>query len=289
MCRLGLLEQNWSNPLWIELVDSVSQDVLNDIYTKKEAVVQLFGLLRPNEKPHTLNERAFERKVSSLVGQGLSIDKAIAQVEEEADCQFHFTSRERPKNCNRLLKKLADQEDNVKKGWTPRYFAAFNDLLAFSIPLTDLKKDLSKVVSHLTSTTNGAGGCVELRKDKNSEMQSIQDGKYTDIVQFVYVYLPEIGIVEFQLLHPFARYTFTRNSELRENPALKAEMPSLFTDKFYDLVKRFLLDDANGCFKDNPADRDIRHQQILDKAVELHQKFGNGEITQDLKDILLNL
>ncbi len=289
MLQLGLLEKNWNNPLWVELVDFVSQDVLNDIYSKKEDVIKLFGLLKPNEARCSLSERALERKVSNLVAQGFSEGQAIALVEREADCQFHFTSRERPKNYNRLVQKLADQEESIKKGWTPRYFQAYNDLLAFSIPLTNLKQDLSKVVSHLTSTAQQGGGCIELRKNKNTHMESIENGKYTDIVQFAYVYLPNIGIVEFQLLHPFARYTFTRNSELRENPALKAVMPNLFANKFYDLVKTFILDDANGCFAGDQNARNIRHQEILDRAVALHQSFGNGEIPQDLKDILLNL
>lgn len=70
------------------------------------------------------------------------------------------------------------------------------------------------------------------------------DGSFADLIQYFYVYLPKVGIIEFQIGHPFAMYTFKTDSYLRENPTC-TEAVDLWQNDFYAQTKQTILDKHN--------------------------------------------
>jgi len=100
--------------------------------------------------------------------------------------------------------------------------------------------------------------------------------RYTDIVKYLYVYIPVIGyVVEFQVGHPFASYTFTVDSALRDDPA--CGLIDMWTDGAYDVVKKYILAVANRDFIQGNAP-----YNMWDCVVRIHR----GNVPAELKAIL---
>ena len=99
------------------------------------------------------------------------------------------------------------------------------------------------------------------------------DNNFKDIIQYVYVYLDQIGyIIEFQIGSEFATHSFTINSSLRDNP--NCGKIDLWTEDFYDDVKTYILNKANNIeFNDIEA----KHN-ILNKANDIHQNNTPNEL-----------
>lgn len=140
------------------------------------------------------------------------------------------------KTMERIKTKMATLE-NVPSG---EFFKAVSDLIAFRVHCDDL----SDIQSHLdyiaTVTSQQPGGVLWFKGSYKTA-----EGVYTDIVQYVYVYIPAAGyIVEFQVGHPFAAYTFTNDSALRDDPNCGAV--DMWRDGVYVTVKRRILELANG-------------------------------------------
>lgn len=88
------------------------------------------------------------------------------------------------------------------------------------------------------------------------------DGKYTDIIDFVYVYVPSIRyVIEFQIGHPFAAYTFKIDSYLRDNP--DGSTISLWTDGYYEYVRDYILAKSNQTEISNTKDDLVQRTQML--------------------------
>lgn len=104
-----------------------------------------------------------------------------------------------------------------------------------------------------------------------------QDKKYTDITQYVYVFLEKVGYpIEIQIGHQFASHTFTIDSALRDNK--ECGKVDLWKDNFYSDVKKFILDKANG---EKPG----LTEAIQAKAESLHQ----NKVPVGLQEILNKL
>lgn len=64
--------------------------------------------------------------------------------------------------------------------------------------------EIDRIVTEIKEKTIQNGGTVWIKGSFKNK-----DGVYTDIVQYVYTYVPSLKYVtEFQVGHPFAAYTF---------------------------------------------------------------------------------
>lgn len=181
---------------------------------------------------------------------------------------FRFAFLVRPvKSIERVQKKMTEQSHDYKN-----YFKVVSDFLAFRIEcdLSEMKMAIDTILSNLDkddivyvrgSTQEHRYGCI-------------RDSKYVDIVQYIYVYIKSVGyIVEIQVGHPFATYTFTVDSYIRDHP--RENVIDLWTDGFYDLVKQYLINQANGL---NVISKD----KVMLAAMKIH----NDDIPEELMIIL---
>jgi len=85
------------------------------------------------------------------------------------------------------------------------------------------------------------------------------DKRYKDIVQFAYIYIPELGhFAELQIMHPVAAYTFHVDSILRSlsnDTVPVSERPlDVWTDGLYQGMRDYLVAQANGDAPPRTAD-----------------------------------
>lgn len=96
-----------------------------------------------------------------------------------------------------------------------------------------------------------------------------------DIVQYVYVYQIAIGhVIEFQVGHPFAAYTFKIDSRLRDDPAC-GEI-DLWKDGVYLRVRKYILNKSNGIVISGEK------HDVWDAVYGLH----SGNIPVELRNIM---
>jgi len=109
------------------------------------------------------------------------------------------------------------------------------------------------------------------------------DGKIQDIVQYMFVYIPTIGYVtELQIGHPFASYTFSRDSQIRD---LKMEGKSI--DNIVDFWYHSENTDWQSCFYIQMRNKILDPSLTINVREELFKLFGDKEeIDKDLLDIL---
>lgn len=113
-----------------------------------------------------------------------------------------------------------------KRNSSIRRFGPISDLIGFRIQSEVM--DIESIVAQILKITSDHNGLAVV---KNSISK--------DIVQFVYVYIPSIEyIIEFQVGHPFAFFTFTVDSHLRDHPK---SMVDLWENDFYSRVRAFIL------------------------------------------------
>lgn len=135
----------------------------------------------------------------------------------------------------------------VKKASIPRVdipFKVNSDLCAFQIPTTDLT-NIDTIMETIEKNIKEAGGMFFIRNSiKNS------DGNFADIIQFAFAYVPAIGyIAEIQVGHPFAMYTFKRDSlirDMRDANLSTDNIVDLWDNDLYSRVKAKILEPGSG-------------------------------------------
>jgi hypothetical protein len=89
-----------------------------------------------------------------------------------------------------------------------------SDFSAFRIQVEPAQ--IAHTMKLVQEVTERAGGRLFIRNPIE------KDGVLQDIVQYAFAYIPEIGYVtEFQVGHPFASYTFTLDSLIRDRKLAK--------------------------------------------------------------------
>lgn len=119
-----------------------------------------------------------------------------------------------------------------------------------------------------------------LEKHEPRLQEKLGQDRYQDITYYFNFFMPDAGYVtEVQLLHPFARYTFTVDSALRRDP--NCGLVDLWTKNkdgkaFYLSVKEYILDVKNGLTPERTK------QELIDEAIALH----SGNVPHELMEIL---
>lgn len=179
-------------------------------------------------------------------------------------------ARSSSKNFTRVQEKMTEQTTGREN-----YFKVVSDYIAARVPCD--VAEICEKIDCLREIVFNHGGIMHVRgaTDENTYgLCKSPDKKYSDIVQFVYVWSKEIGVpIEFQIGHEFSAHTFEIDSELRDPTCKKID---LWGNDFYPNVKNYLLDKANGR---QPV---FSKEELVKQADVLH----NGNVPEELKSIL---
>lgn len=220
----------------------------------------------------TLNEANWTNPLWELTPTQEMLNDAYAQqgVVRKIFDGIDLILRPGPKSIDRVNQKIA--EERVKQ----RFFRPLSDWIAFRIhhnSLLEIKATIGKIQRIVAEHQ----GYMWIRGQSEAcPYGSHWDGKsFQDITQYGYVFLPEVGyLIELQIGHPFASFTFARDSLLRDNP--QCGEVDLWKDGFYNDVKQHILDLANG------KEPSLSKEKLVEKAQRIH----GGKIPADLETIL---
>jgi hypothetical protein len=139
-------------------------------------------------------------------------------------------------------------------------FKVNSDFIAYRVSVPPAK--IADAVKKIEEVTRQNGGVSHIRNPIIDQ----ETGKQNDIIQYLFVYIPSVGYVaEFQVGDPFAFYTFTVDSQIRD---LKdAGQP---TNHIIDPWKKN-SDDWKDCFYMKIRD----HILNLDALAELKKAYGD--------------
>lgn len=136
------------------------------------------------------------------------------------------------KTMDRIKVKSQGTRDDVP-------FKVNSDLCAIQIPTYDIYKirNIMKSISQIVMEEQGSFHIRNSIEDTNGNIQ--------DIIQYAFVYVPSIGyIIEIQVGHPFAMYTFKVDSKIRDLRLTGGStdgIVDLWDNGFYDFVKSSIL------------------------------------------------
>lgn len=164
-------------------------------------------------------------------------------------------------------------------------------------------QEIDDRIDSISQITKDNGGYAWTKKEHRTS-QAYQFGRieaakstvFNDIGCFVYVYVPSLAyIVEFQICHPFAWYSFMverdilKSGEIPEGAAQnnpfqaipKGTHVSLYKDDIYGMVKRFILKRANQI----PVTEESK-DLVIQAVTDIHP---SGKVPLELLHILTTL
>ncbi|MCD6027397.1 MAG: hypothetical protein K0R08_1916 [Solimicrobium sp.] len=192
------------------------------------------------------------------------------------------------------MQRITTKFEGIRKyaessGKSPNYFKVVSDFAGATVycSVNEIENTVAKF-QDLAKTSGGWCAVRGLGQDPYGYHK--KDDEYKDILQYLFVYLPEVGhVVEIQVGHPFGRETFKRDSFLRENKSKLSEdqLPvdlwgdfNVATQKsennLYGEVKQYLLLQAN-----QPSHPDL--PQIKDHCIGIaNNLFGSHRERQPM-------
>ncbi len=176
------------------------------------------------------------------------------------------------RSCKTVARLEAKRCEVEKRGG--EHFKVVSDFVAARVPCK--VREMADKIDCIRKIVRERNGLIYVRGETQEQPHgSFKKGtSFSDIVQFVYVYLEEIGYpIEFQVGHPFAFHTFTIDSKLRDDP--QCGLVDLWKEDFYTKVRSAIL---------NPTNKNL-FDEIEQIAKGLHQ----GEIPQELNKLLINI
>ncbi|KAF2808916.1 uncharacterized protein BDZ99DRAFT_477416 [Mytilinidion resinicola] len=187
---------NPSSPIWNTLHALVDQAVLNDAHALTAAAINLL---------HT------------------------------ADPTLILAARASPKSLARFATKASFGSHDKHGNPSDSAWKAVNDFIAMRMPAR-----VPEMTLRQRQASRGRGRqarrkvvCLEDGEDSTSTCASAPK----DLCCFVYAWLPAVGsIMEVQVNHPFASFTFARDSLLREHPERKGELVDMWDEGLYGAV-----------------------------------------------------
>lgn len=183
------------------------------------------------------------------------------------------------KSIKRVEKKKTEQYPNKEN-----YFKVVADFLAVRINCdVNQIKDKIDYVKRIVMENEGVlhiRGSSENRPYGFFMDQALLNQDFKDITQYVYVYIEKIGyVIEFQIGHEFASYTFSSDSALRDDK--NCGQVDLWNKGFYGDVKTHILNKANNV-EFNHEDKGM----LFIKCSDVHD---HTNIPNELVDIIVRL
>jgi len=179
-----------------------------------------------------------------------------------------------PRKCKKMSRIALKTAEVSERGG--EYFKVISDFVAGRIHCK--VEEIPSKIDELIQIVKDKNGYMYVRGESeyNKYGFSMCGNEHTDITQYIYVYLEDVGYVtELQIGHEFATYTFTVDSMLRDDP--ECGRVDLWKDGFYGRVKNIILKQANNV-KLEPGEK----YEMLDDAQYMH----DFKLPQDLKTIL---
>lgn len=145
----------------------------------------------------------------------------------------HSNAKARPlKTIERIVVKSQGTRPDVP-------FKVNSDLCALRFETYDVH-EIKHIMEELRKKVEGEQGFFYIRNSIEDE-----NGNLKDIIQYAFAFIPHIGyIVELQVGHPFAMYTFTVDSIIRDKRLAGASLDGivdLWDNGFYSYVKSLIL------------------------------------------------
>lgn len=122
-------------------------------------------------------------------------------------------------------------------------FKVNSDLCAVRFPTYDIK-NIKNIIEEIRQRVIDEEGIFQIRNSIEDA-----DSNLIDIIQYAFAYVPSIGyIIEIQVGHPFAMYTFKVDSVIRDkriNGESLDGIVDLWDNGFYSFVKSIVLNKKN--------------------------------------------
>ena len=122
-------------------------------------------------------------------------------------------------------------------------FKVNSDLCAVRFPTYDINK-INKIMNEIRQRVIDEQGIFQIRNSIEDDNNNI-----IDIIHYAFAYVPSIGyIIEIQVGHPFAMYTFKVDSVIRDkriNGESLDGIVDLWDNGFYNFVKSIILNKIN--------------------------------------------
>lgn len=196
----------------------------------------------------------WKEAAESVTQADLDLAHSKAVLVKERLSSLGITSQRKAKSLERVKEKI------LERAQSGDYFKSVNDFIAFRVAC-----DVGEIDEKLTIIEK-LDNCVSCVRKCWSK----------DIVQYVYLYFEDIGfIVELQIGHPLALYTFEMDSLRR----VGGSQVDLWENDFYSTTKDYILSLVD---KTIPS---CTKEEILEKARTIH----NGTIPERLLSILNEL
>jgi hypothetical protein len=197
----------------------------------------------------------YKQKLASIINDGQAFQDAasplwaelVPLITEEVLHDAHITCQHyadviSTSNLNAQARPLKTMERIATKSQGTRPDVPFkvnSDLCALRFETYDVT-EIKHIMEVLRKKVEEEQGFFYIRN-------SIEDGEgnLTDIIQYAFAFIPRIGhIVELQVGHPFAVYTFTVDSIIRDKRLACASLDGivdLWDNGFYGYVKSLIL------------------------------------------------
>lgn len=227
-------------------------------------------------KQNTLDESNWRSEDWKNIWKGLSQDVLNDAFNQHSTVRAIFSdigeiTQRKCKSMARVEQKMTEQ--NVGR---ENFFKVVSDFVAVRIHCNI--SEMQKKIDLIREIILKEGGQFHVRGSSIERPYGFfmnTDKKYTDITQYVYVFMEKVGYpIEFQIGHKFAAHTFTIDSALRDNK--ECGLIDLWTKNFYSDVKKYILDKSNG---ENPGSK----EEIQAKAEEIH----SHNVPRELQEILM--
>lgn len=186
---------------------------------------------------------------------------------------IHATFRPQ-KQLSRVNTKYEEECQSQKMSKPCNFFRVISDIAAARIPCT--LKEIDGMVAQIQKLAEGKDGwCVIKGATKENPNGNFKTGNSPkDIIQYIYLYLPEVGqVLEIQIGSQFAMDKFAVDSACREKQMADTDGEKGFRKELYKLSQK-LLEGGNHSMGEREFDQAIAemreaHQPKEQRSLEL--------------------
>lgn len=192
-------------------------------------------------------------------------DNVLEAASKQMDMFVNDITKTNGLNVKRRPKKTLGRINIKKQRTVPDiHFKVNSDLCAFTINCD---------IDHIYNTINMLKEYVEKNNGFGFIRNDIWQPDNLDIIAYYFCYIPEYGfIMEFQIGHPFASYTFKQDSAIRDGDKTAID---LWCNNFYSKVKNNILG--------------FSHDNLILDLCQLYRSYGKTNIDIELLEIIAKI
>lgn len=284
---LSIGKKQWSNERWVQLALNVTQDYLDSVFEHRDEVAKLFRLV----PDHSYLDGYYQALTRER-------PKDVNRVKEKLNDRFMNVGKSRKDPCYFTV--VNDYLAFALPVWDLKNIPSVTEHIRRIAETQGIVYVRGKGLwGQCGDHEDGLWGdiaseqCVDeddaswedvASEPRIDEMDgsdtsweqplSEEEKPWEEIIQFIHVYIPKYGLIEFRILHPLAHCLFERDSELRNiyHPEAKKKEERARIWELYQVSKEFLLAKANNTFAD-----ELQKRQLQQKVIEKAQKVYTDE------------